>query len=151
MQIILLQDVRNIGKKYDVKNVSDGYARNFLFPNGLADPATSDAIKELEKKKTLIEKEDRELVKRLEEVARNLKERHLEFPVKTGLNGEIFGSVTKEMILKGLRDAGLVRAERVEIKLNRPLKELGEHKVEAYLKKGIAAELKVVLVPRLQK
>jgi large subunit ribosomal protein L9 len=112
----------------------------------LADVATPAALKELEKKKAGMEKEDHELVKRLEEISRLLKERDLEFPVKTGANGEVFGSVNKEMILKGLRDAGLIRTERVEIKLERPLKELGEHKVEVHLKKGIKAELRVKLL-----
>ncbi len=147
MQVILLEDVRNLGKKDEVKNVADGYARNFLFPNKLAKPATPSSLKELEKEKAEADKENRELKKRLEEIARNLKERYLEFDIKTGKSGEVFGSVTKEMILKGLRGAGLVRAERVEIKLDKPLKELGEHKIEVRLKKGIVAELKVILRP----
>lgn len=146
MKVILLEDVKKVGRKFEVKEVSDGYARNLLFPNGLAEPATPAALKELEKRKIQIDKEDRELMKRLEEISRMLKDRDLEFPVKTGANGEVFGSVTKEMILKGLRDAGLIRTERVEIKLERPLKELGVHKVEVHLKKGITAELKIVLL-----
>jgi len=146
MKVILLEDVKKIGNRFDVKEVSDGYARNFLFPNGLADVATPAALKELEKRKSEMEKEDHELVKRLEEISRTLKDRNLEFPVKTGTNGEVFGSVNKEMILKGLRDAGLIRTERVEIKLERPLKELGEHNVEVHLKKGIKAVLKVKLL-----
>lgn len=146
MKIILLEDVKKIGKRFDVKEVSDGYARNFLFPNGLADVATPAALKELEKKKAEMEKEDHELVKRLEEISRLMKDRTLEFPVKAGANGEVFGSVTKEMILKGLRDSGLLRSERAEIKLERPLKELGVHNVEVDLKKGIKATLKVKLL-----
>ena len=148
MKVILTEDVRNIGKRLEVKDVSDGYARNFLFPNNLAKPATSNALKELDKEKTALEKGDRELKIRLEEIARTLKERHLEFEVKTGESGEVFGSVTKDMILKGLRDTGLIRTERVEIKLGRPLKELGEHKVKMHLKKGITAELKVIICPQ---
>lgn len=151
MKIILLQDVRNIGKRFDIKDVSDGYARNFLFPNGLAEPATETALKDLAKRKALTEKEDRETVKRLEEIARKINERDLEFQVKVGPSREVFGSVTKEMILKGLRDAGLIRTERVEIKIERPLKELGEHIVEVYLKKGIAARLKIILKSEIPK
>ncbi len=148
MKVILLEDVKKVGRKFEVKEVSDGYARNLLFPNGLAEPATPSALKELEKRKIEIDKEDRETIKRLEEISRMLKDRNLEFPMKTGANGEVFGSVTKEMILKGLRDTGILRAERAEIKLERPLKELGEHKVEVHLKKGIAAELKVIICPQ---
>ena len=146
MKVILLEDVKKIGKRFDVKEVSDGYARNFLFPNGLADAATPSALKELEKKKAEMEKEDHELIKRLEEISRLIKDRALEFPVKAGENGEVFGSVNKEMILRGLRDSGLLRSERAEIKLERPLKELGVHNVEVDLKKGINAILKVRLL-----
>ncbi len=148
MKVILLEDVKKIGKRFDVKEVSDGYAKNFLFPNGLADTATSSALKQLEKKKTEIEKEDRETMKHLDEIARKINDRNLEFPIKTGPRGEVFGSVTKDMILKGLRDTGLIRTERVEIKIERPLKGLGEHKIEVYLKKGITARLKIILLPQ---
>ncbi len=146
MKIILLEDVKKIGKRFDVKEVSDGYAKNFLFPNGFADVATPSAIKELEKKKAEMEKEGRERIKHIDEIARKINERNLEFPLKIGASGEVFGSVTKDMILKGLRDTGLIRTERAEIKMERPLKKLGEHKVEVYLKKGIKAELKVILL-----
>lgn len=146
MKVILTEDVRNIGKRFDIKEVSDGYARNFLFPKDLAKPATPNALKELAEHKAVVEKEDKELIKRLEKIASLINERTLEFPVKTGDNGEVFGSVTKDMILKGLRDAGLIRTERVEIKIERPLKELGEHIVEVSLKKGISAKLKVKLL-----
>lgn len=96
MKVILLEDVKKIGNKFDVKEVSDGYARNFLIPNGLADVATAGALKELEKRKTQMEKEDHELMKRLEEISRLLKDRNLEFPVKTGANGEVLARLQKK-------------------------------------------------------
>ena len=79
-------------------------------------------------------------------IARLMSDRYLEFDMKTDKEGKgVFGSVTKEMILKGLRDAGFIRKEHVEIKLDHPLKELGEHMIEVDLKKGITARLKIVL------
>lgn len=148
MKVIFLEDVKGIGRRRDVKEVSDGYARNFLFPNGLAKPATAGSLKELEKEKARSEKEDESLKKRLAEIARLLSDRHLEFSLRTDEKGGVFGSVSKEMILKGLRDANFVGKERVEIKLDHPLKELGEHFVDVDLKKGITAKLKVVLLPQ---
>ena len=137
-----------MGKRQEIKEVSDGYARNFLFPNTLAKPATANSLKELEKEKIRFEKEDKAAKKRLTEIARLMTERHLEFPVKTDEKGGVFGSVTKDRILKALRDTGWLGKERVEIKLDHPLKELGEHYVEVDLNKGITAKLKVVLLPQ---
>src|SRR3990167_742911 len=106
MKIILLEDVKKIGKKFDVKDVSDGYAKNFLFPKGLAEVATPSALKELEKKKTEMEKEDRELMKHLDEVARKINERSLEFPVKTGRKRQNFRPRQKKNDIKGMERHG---------------------------------------------
>ena len=143
MKIILLENIKGLGNKFDVKDVKDGYARNSLFVKQLAEPATAAALKELETLKKKLAAEEAGLVKRLNEIATLMHERKLEFPVKTDEKGNVFGSVTKESILKGLRDAGFIRTERVEIKLEHPLKELGIHKVPVDLKKGITAELTV--------
>ena len=148
MKIILSQDVRSIGKKNDVKEVSDGYARNFLFPNNLAKPATPANVKALEILKTKFTQEEAELKKHLEELARNIGGIALEFTLKTDEAGSVFGSVTKEMILKSLREHHFVIAERVEIELSHPLKEFGEHIVPLDFKKGIKTELKVILRPQ---
>ncbi len=145
MKVILLQDVKNIGKKYDVKDIADGYARNFLLPNGLAKPSTPAALKQLEHEKARLEQSDKELKKRLNEIARILGERHLEFSLKLNEAGTVFGSITKDAILKALRDTGWLGKERVEIALDHPLKEMGEHSVAVDLKKGITANLTVVL------
>jgi len=146
MKVILLQDTKDIGKKWDVKDVKDGYARNFLFPKKLAKPATPQALKEIEKHKKNAEKEEAELVRHLSALARTIDDRHLDFEMKISENGAVFGSVTKEMILKALRENGLITKERVEIHLEHPLKILGEHKVPVDLKHGIKAELKIRLL-----
>lgn len=150
MKIILLEEVRSLGHKYDVKEVSDGYARNFLFANKLAKPATAGAIKELEALKNKVRKNEAELLKHLEGAARKLRETALEFTLKTDAAGSVFGSVTKEMILKALRNHELVRKEHVGIELERPLKELGEYKIPVELGKGIVSEIKIVVRPEQQ-
>lgn len=145
MKVILLEDVKNIGRKHDVKEVSYGYARNFLFPRRMAEAATPDALKRLEAARAKWVREDAEATKHLTALARLLADRKLVFSLKVNTEGKIFGSVTKDAIQKALRDADLVRKDRVEVELPHPLKELGEHKVLLYLKKGITAELTVVL------
>jgi large subunit ribosomal protein L9 len=150
MKIILLEDVRKVGKKFDVKEVSDGYARNFLFVNGLAEPATQGALKKLETMKAEHDKVDKELRAHLTELARKITDTKLEFELAADKSGTIFGSVNKESILKALREHGLVTKERVEIDLKYPIKEAGEHKVPVDLKKGVTADLTVIVknIPR---
>jgi len=146
MKIIFLQDVRNIGHKYDVKDVSDGYARNFLFPNKLAEQATAGALKKIEEMKAAHEKEESATMKQLEEVKRQIEAVTLEFPLKADKSGAPFASVNKETILSALRDHKFVTTERVGIDLKYPIKEFGPHTVEIDLKKGVTAKLKISVV-----
>jgi len=150
MKIILLEDVRKLGKKFEVKDVSDGYARNFLFVNKFAEPATPEALRKLEAMKAEHDKNYRELQKHLHEIAQKIEGTRLEFELKADKTGAIFGSVNKESILKALRDHKLISAERPEIDLKYPLKEVGEYIVPVDLKKGVTANLTVVIknVPR---
>ena len=145
MQVILLADVAGLGKKLDVKDVNGGYARNFLFPRGLAKLGTPEALKGISALKARQEKEGADYRRHLEELARQLESRTLLFELKIDKTGGVFGSVSKEAILKGLRENGLITKERVEIKLDHPLKSLGEHEIEVDLKKGVKAKLKVML------
>jgi large subunit ribosomal protein L9 len=146
MKVIFLDDVRNVGKKYDIKDVSDGYARNFLFPNKLAETASPEAIKKLESMKAAHEKEDKETLSQLEAVARKINETKIEFEVKTDKSGAVFGSVNKESILKALREHKLIGTERIDIDLKYPIKELGEYAVAIDLRKGVVAKLGVIVV-----
>jgi large subunit ribosomal protein L9 len=146
MKVIFLDDVRNVGKKYDIKDVSDGYARNFLFPNKLAEAASPEAIKKLESMKAVHEKEDKETLAQLEAVAQKINETKIQFEVKTDKSGAVFGSVNKESILKALREHKLIGTERIDIDLKYPIKELGEYVVPIDLRKGVVAKLGVVVV-----
>ncbi|MCL5733719.1 MAG: 50S ribosomal protein L9 [Patescibacteria group bacterium] len=145
MKVILLVDIPNVGKKNDVKEVSGGHARNFLFPKKLAVVATEAALKGLEEKKAASDKKDAEIKKELEIIARELDGRKLVFPVKADESGAVYGSINKEDILNGLRDVDMLRKNRVEIKIDKPIKTLGEHDVEVDFKKGIVAKIKVML------
>jgi len=145
MKIILLQDIKGIGKKLDVKEVSDGYARNFLFPKSLAEPATAAAQKKVAVAKAHHEKEDVEMMKRLHEIAGKLKDFALQFDIEADEHGSIFGSVNKEAIAKALREHGIVTNERVEISLEHPIKKVGEYVVTVDLKKDVSAKLKIII------
>lgn len=145
MKVILLKDVRGLGKKNEVREVSDGYVRNFLLPQNLVKIATPQILAEHNKIVAKITAEDVAAKKRAAELARELNDKSLEFHLKTDESGTVFGSVNKDMILKGLRDSKLIRKERVEIELEHPLKQIGEHVVPVDLKHGIVAKLKVIV------
>jgi large subunit ribosomal protein L9 len=145
MKIILLEDVRNVGKKFEIKEVKDGYARNFLFPNKLAELATSTAVKKLEIQKMEYEKNELEIQKHLQSIASEIEKLTLIFPLKADKSGSAFGSVNKETISKALRDRQIITKERLEIDLDRPIKEFGEYTVQIELKKGITAKLKILV------
>lgn len=143
MKIILLEEIKNLGKKFDVKEVSGGYARNFLFPNKFAEPATPAALKNIETMKAEHEKEEGDIQKHLKEIAAKMLATKLVFTLKTDKAGAAFGSVNKESILKALREHDIVTKERIDINLDWPIKEFGEYTVPVDLKKGVTAELKI--------
>ena len=148
MKVVFLKDLPGRGKKYDVKEVSDGYARNFLFTNGFAKLATLAVLAELAALKASREKEDMELAKRVEEFARTLQSQALEFTLKTDAAGSVFGSVKKEDVLSALRDRKIVGKERVEVELPHPLKSFGEHVVQLRFPRGAGVmEIKVIVRP----
>lgn len=130
MKIILFKDIHNLGKKWDIKDVSEGYARNFLMPKNLALQAT---LENLNKRNQWIKDEEREL-KSIKKTSEKLAEEKIEFKVKTGERGEVFGSVTKEDIKKELLKRNY---EIYQIKLERPIKKTGETKVGITFKYGI--------------
>lgn len=147
MKLILLQDIRGLGRKYEVKEVSDGHARNFLLPKKLAEAATPEALKRLAAHQAETEKEDAELSKRFQEIAQTLTDQSLEISMKADGEGNVFGSVNKDSILKAMREHGWVTKERVEVILEHPLKKLGDYKVPIHLKKGLETELRVRIIP----
>jgi large subunit ribosomal protein L9 len=142
MKVILLQDVRGTGRKYDVKDVADGYARNFLLPKKMAIIATAAALAKLEKERALFEAKRQERIAALKKEAEKIAAAPLVFKVKIGKKNEVFGSVSAvdlERVLKGrgVRD--------IKIELAHPLKELGEHKITLDLGEGVKTEVTVAL------
>jgi large subunit ribosomal protein L9 len=127
MQLILLVDVKKVGKKGDIVKVSDGYARNFLLPKKLAKPATEKAVGVLREQAEYQEKSEERMLWQEREWAKKLKEIVLEFREKA--SGEsLFGSITKEILAKRLEQEG-VRISPESILLSKPIKLLGEHSV----------------------
>ena len=145
MRVILLQEIRGIGKKYEIKDVAEGFGTHYLLPRKLVEPATPGNLARLREAKSRLEHEDAETVKRLTALRDTLATVRLEFPVRTDDTGAVYGSVTKEAILKAMRDHDWLGPERVEMQLEHPLKTLGEHRVPIDLKHDLQAVLTVML------
>lgn len=146
MKIILLQDVPKVGKKYDVKNVSDGYALNLLIPKGLAETATSAALKKVEK----LKKAD-EAGKKVQEdlLLMNLKEIEgvtLEISEKANEKGHLFASVHKAEIIAHMKADKHVDLLPDFIVLEKPIKQVGEHEINLKVKDK-SAKLKLIIRP----
>ena len=138
MKVLLLQDVRGLGKKYDVKDVSDGYASNFLIAKRLAIPATEKA----EHARKGFEEKEKNLLERYKKLVNRFKNIVLEFKVKVGEKNEVFGSITKEDIKKAIKQMAEFDGEII---LPQPLKILGEHLVEINFGRGFRGQVKVLL------
>ena len=137
----MLQDIKKLGRKMDVKEVSDGYARNFLIAKKLAVPADASALK----MKAEMEKKEQELLAKHSAAARKLKNEVLEFSVRAGNKGEVFGSVTAADITKALEAKGF---SDFEVELGQSLRFLGEREVEVVFGRGIRDKVKVKLLPQ---
>ncbi len=142
MKVVLLQDIKGLGKKYDIKDVSDGYARNFLIPKKLAEAATGAALKRVADLKSKMEAEREKLVAELKAEAEKIKSKKIVFKMKTGEKGEVFGSVTARDIKDELEKLGVFHATPV---LSKPIKTLGETKVEINFGEGVKATIEVVV------
>ena len=144
MKVIFTKDVPAVGKKDEVKNVSDGYARNFLFLKGLAKPATENAVKALERDIAERQKKislDRHQADALRERMSTLQ---LEFKMKVGEKGKSFGSVSAASIARELAKKG-VSIEKDAILLENPIKGTGEFAVPVRLHPECTAEIKVTV------
>ena len=144
MEVILLENIKTLGNKYEIKNVKDGYARNFLLPRGLVKIATDKSIKELESQKLIWEKGEQQIKTQLEILAKDLDEQEFRFQLKTGKKEEVFGSVNKEDVKKAVM-AKIPNGD-IEIDLPRPIKKLGEHQVKINLGKGVGTTIKINVI-----
>ncbi len=140
MKVILLQDVKGLGKKTEVKDVSDGYARNLLFPRKLAEPATAEKRARAEKEKEAEEKAREELTEKRRAAAKEIEKMTLQFPLKAEKEGRPFGSVTHHDIETALKEKGFLN---VKVKLEKPLKTFGVHELEFDMGSEVKGKLNV--------
>lgn len=144
MKVILLQDVAALGRKRDIKDVSDGYGRNFLIPRKLAMPATPGAMQALTAQKEREEQEKSEQYGKYNVSAEKLKFTTLVFKTKIGEKGKAFGSISAIKIRDALKKEGIA-VDKEWIALEDPIKTTGEHIVVVKFPHEIMAEVKVIV------
>lgn len=147
MKVILLQNVEDVGKKYEVKEVKDGYARNFLIPQKLAKPATKQALKWLDSQKEVIATEAEEELKKAQELASNLDDLEVQITLKVGDEGQLFESVNAQKIAEKLKEMGF-DVKKSQIDLANPIKQTGEFKLKINLEHNLEAEINLSILPQ---
>ena len=141
MKVILLQDIKNVGKKDEIINANDGYARNFLFPKNLAVEATKDNLLKLQAKQdSKAHKKDLE-IEEFKKQAEIINKLTLNLKVKAGENGKIFGGVTSKEISEELKKQNNIQIDKKKIVLKETIKNIGSFSVDIKFGDGITAKL----------
>lgn len=146
MKVILLSDIKGAGKKDEVINASDGYARNFLFPKNLALEANKENMAKLKSKNDAKAYQKEMDIKAAKEIAEKINSLTMKLEVKAGENGKIFGGVTAKEIAENLKKDYNIDIDKKKVLLSETIKTIGVHNVEIKLYEGIIAKLKLNVV-----
>ncbi|MDO4838775.1 MAG: 50S ribosomal protein L9 [Clostridia bacterium] len=147
MKVILLADVKGVGKKDEILNVSDGYARNFLFPKKWAVEATAGATKEVERKRAAEAAREAERRAAAEEKAKQLKGKTVTLTVKCGDKGRLYGSVTSAEIAEALEQQHGVKVDKRKIDLPEAVRQVGDVQMTVWLYSGVTTPMTLHVVP----
>lgn len=146
MKVVLLKDVKDLGKKDNAVNVSDGYARNFLFPRGLAVEASEGKMREvIDKKSSVANKKQMEL-NSAKELADKLSKLTVTLKTKSGENGKLFGSITSKDIADAVKSQHDILVDKKKIVLPDAIKTIGEHHVDVKVYPEVSAKITVKII-----
>ncbi|MDO4474345.1 MAG: 50S ribosomal protein L9 [Eubacteriales bacterium] len=143
MKVILLEDVKSLGKKGEIVNVNDGYARNFLLKTKKGVEATGKNMNDLKLQKANADKVAQELLDQAKDLAKEIEKSQVEVTIKTGEGGRVFGSVSSKEIAAAAEAQLGLKIEKKKIQLKEQIKSLGMHNVPVKLHPKVTAELKV--------
>jgi large subunit ribosomal protein L9 len=143
MKVLLIKDVKSLGKAGEVKEVKDGYGKNFLIAKGFAKHATDEIIKEHQEMMAKKEAEEKAEIERLKQLAKQLDKLEIVIKKKVGENGHLFGAVTKDDIAEALKQQHNIDIDKKHITDKKAIKSVGEHEVDLKLGHGIHAKLHV--------
>jgi large subunit ribosomal protein L9 len=147
MKVVLLKDVKNVGKRDDILTVSDGYARNFLFPQKLAAEATAGTLKEIGKKRAAQDAREAEALAEAKAKAESLKGKLVELKIKCGSQGRLYGSVTAAEVAEALEKQHGYAADKRKIDLGEPIREVGDREISLRLHPGVSTTMVLRVSP----
>ena len=147
MKVVLLKDVKNVGKRDEILNVSDGYARNFLFPQKLAAEATPGALKEISRKRAAQDAREAEARAEAEAKAAMLKNKVVTLNVKCGEKGRLYGSVTAAEVAEALEKQHGIKVDRRKLDIGDPIRETGVREIHVWLYSGVTTPMKLNVEP----
>ncbi|MDR1194891.1 MAG: 50S ribosomal protein L9 [Endomicrobium sp.] len=145
MKVILRSDITNVGRQGEIKDVSAGFARNYLVPQNLAMEATPQNMKVWEREKVKLEKQRDEIINKSKEIASGMEAGEFVIKVKVGENGKVFGSVTGANIARILEEKGFEVNKR-DILLSDSIKELGNYEISVRLHPEVTAKIKLSVI-----
>ena len=143
MKVILLEDIKGVGKKDQIINASDGHARNYLFPKKLALEATAANLKQLERKKKVLNDKILKDLEEAKELAKKLEQLKIAISVKIGDNGKLFGSVTNKEIADAIEEASGIKIDKKKVVLDEPIKSIGEKIVTVKVHSEVNAKVPI--------
>lgn len=141
MKVILLQDIKGTGKKDQILEISDGYARNYLLPRKLAREATAEALNSVERAKSADKHREEVRRQEAEKMARDLKGKVVQLSVRGGENGKIYGSVTNDQIAAAMKEQLGIEVDKRKIEVEEPIKNAGQAFFTLKLLAGISTRL----------
>ena len=146
MKVLLIKDVKSLGKRGEIKEVKDGYGRNFLIAKGFAKHATDEVIKEWKQEQERLAKEKAQEIKRLEDLKELLSKTKITIKRKLGANGSLFGAVTKDEIAKEMKKQKNIDIDKKSIEIKHPIKATGDYDIKVDLGHGVHAPFEVEVI-----
>ena len=144
MKVVLLEDVEKVGKKYEIKEVADGFARNFLIPKNQAKLATKEMMEWAKIKKEILENKAESELKKAQELASAIDGLEVIMPVKVGDENQLFESITAQKIADKLKELGF-EIKKNQIDLAEPIKEIGEYPIKIKFDHNLESQIQVIV------
>lgn len=145
MKVVLMQEVKGLGQPGQIKDVADGYARNYLLPQGLATIATPGAVKEVEQRQATERKRQEKLDQEMRSVGKKLDGTNVKVRSKVGEGGKLYGSITTADIAEALEKQANQTVDKRKIEIEEPIRHVGEYKIPVRLSNNVTANINLVV------